>query len=191
MCKMIKTTRLVLRPWKEADLEAFAKLNADAKVMEHFPATLTKEESDALAAKIRAKFDQKGWGLFAVSIPGAADFIGFIGLAEPSFEAHFTPAVEIGWRLAPQYWGKGYATEGALAVLKYGFEVLGLKEIVSFTAVQNKRSRAVMERIGMHRDQKDDFDHPKLPDGHRIKKHVLYRIGVADYFCNNQPGNVR
>ncbi len=179
---MIKTKRLILRPWNEEDFEPFAKLNADARVMEYFPSVLAKDVSDALARINMTKFQEKGWGKWAVSAPGVADFIGFIGLAIPEFEAHFTPAVEIGWRLGYEYWGKGYATEGALAVLQYGFETLDLPEIVSFTTVENQRSRQVMEKIGLHRDPQDDFDHPKLPEGHPLRRHVLYRLKKEDYF---------
>jgi 3-dehydroquinate dehydratase/shikimate dehydrogenase len=119
--------------------------------------------------------------LWAVSIPDVADFVGFIGLAEPSFNAHFTPAVEVGWRLAFDHWGKGYATEGAKAALEYGFETLNLNEIVSFTAIQNMRSRRIMEKIGMQHDPKDDFDHPKLPEGHPLRRHVLYRMNQQQW----------
>lgn len=173
---MIKTNRLLLRPWRDEDLEPFAKMNADPKVMECFPATLTRQQSDDLAKKIITKMEKQGWGLWAVSVPGIADFIGFIGLSIPSFEAHFTPAVEVGWRLAHPFWGKGYATEGARAVLEYGFKELDLKEIVSFTAANNARSIHVMEKIGMHRNPKDDFDHPMLKEGDPLRRHVLYRI---------------
>jgi 3-dehydroquinate dehydratase/shikimate dehydrogenase len=175
----LKTKRLILRPWKETDLAPFAKLNADPKVMEYFPSILSREESDHLAQKMQSKMEERGYGMWAVSIPEIADFIGFIGLNhqdKSTFPAHFTPAVEIGWRLAATYWGKGYATEGAKAVLAYGFEHLHLEEIVSFTAVQNMRSRRIMEKIGMHHDSKDDFDHPKLPEGHALRRHVLYRL---------------
>jgi 3-dehydroquinate dehydratase / shikimate dehydrogenase len=172
----IKTTRLFLRPWEETDLIPFAELNADPRVMEYFPSTLSKEESDQLAHKIQSKFEQKGWGLWAVAAPGVADFIGFIGLNEVPFKAHFTPAIEIGWRIAFNHWDKGYATEGAQAVLQYGFETLKLKEIVSFTVAQNFRSRRIMEKIGMKHNPVDDFDHPKLPEGHPLRRHVLYRI---------------
>jgi 3-dehydroquinate dehydratase / shikimate dehydrogenase len=172
----IKTKRLILRPWQEKDLKPFAALNADHRVMEYFPSLLTQKESDDRVHSWQAKIKAKGWGLWAVSISDIADFIGFIGLEYVNFEAHFTPAVEIGWRLAYPFWGKGYATEGALACLKYGFEILELEEIVSFTAVQNMRSRAVMERIGMHHDIKDDFNHPKLFEGHSLRRHVLYRL---------------
>lgn len=172
----LKTKRLILRPWKETDWAPFIAMNADSKVMEYFPSILSPQESDTLAERISSTMHEQGWGLWAVSVPDRADFIGFIGLARPSFEAHFTPAVEIGWRLAYDYWGKGYATEGANAVLRYGFETLNLKEIVSFTAAQNMRSRRIMEKIGMHHDSKDDFDHPKLPKGHVLRRQVLYRI---------------
>lgn len=180
----LKTQRLILRPWCEQDLEPFAKLNADPKVMEYFPTTLSKAESDQLAKRIKTKMDEKVWGMWAVSVPGVAEFIGFIGLNiedQVSFPAPFTPAVEVGWRIAFEYWGKGYATEGAKAALAYGFETLNLDEIVSFTAVQNMRSRRVMERIGMHHDPKDDFDHPKLLEGHPLRKHVLYRLSQEEW----------
>ena len=173
---IIRTERLILRSWCDEDLELFAELNADPKVMEYFPAPLNHRESDALAERIIGKIKEQGWGLWAVSVPGIADFIGFIGLAVPEFEAHFTPAVEVGWRLAYKFWGQGYATEGALAALKYGFDTLNLEEIVSFTAITNKRSMAVMKKIGMQHNPKDDFDHPKLHEGHPLRKHVLYRL---------------
>lgn len=181
---IIQTKRLVLRQWRKEDLAPFAALNADPKVMEYFPSTLSREESDSLAHRIQSKMEERGYGMWAVAIPGIADFIGFIGLNnedKSTFPAHFTPAVEIGWRLGFDYWGKGYATEGAKAVLAYGFESLNLEEIVSFTAVQNMRSRRIMEKIGMHHDSKDDFDHPKLPEGHALRRHVLYRIGQQEW----------
>ncbi|MES2200329.1 MAG: GNAT family N-acetyltransferase [Chlamydiota bacterium] len=144
---IIQTKRLILRPWKEEDLKPFAKLNADLRVMEHFLAPLNREESDQLAKRISLKLQDQGWGLWAVSVPGVAEFIGFIGLSEPTFSAHFTPAVEVGWRLMYKYWGQGYATEGALAVIKYGFETLKLNEIVSFTATSNNlKSRKIIPR---------------------------------------------
>jgi 3-dehydroquinate dehydratase/shikimate dehydrogenase len=176
---VIQTKRLILRPWREADLEPFASLNADSRVMEHFPSTLSKEESDQMAKRIQGKIEDRGWGLWAVALKETEEFIGFIGLNDldsATFPVHFAPTVEIGWRLAFDYWGKGYATEGARACLKYGFETLQLPEIVAFTAVQNLRSRAVMERLGMHRNPTDDFDHPKLPEGHPLRRHVLYRL---------------
>lgn len=173
----IDTPRLRLRPWREADLPAFAAMNADPKVMEFFPKPLSPAESDALAARIRENFARRGFGLWAVEVPGVADFIGFVGLSVPGFSAHFTPCVEIGWRLAHEHWGRGYATEAARASLEFGFGRLPLDEIVSFTTATNRRSQAVMERIGMTRTPDDDFDHPALSEGHPLRRHVLYRIG--------------
>jgi RimJ/RimL family protein N-acetyltransferase len=144
--------------------------------MEYFPAALSREESDALASRIEAHFEQHSFGLWAVEIPNVTSFAGFIGLSVPRFDTHFTPCVETGWRLAAEHWGLGYATEGALAVLDFGFKALGLDEVVSFTAPGNLRSRRVMEKIGMVHDPADDFDHPALPDGHRLRRHVLYRM---------------
>lgn len=146
---MIETGRLLLRRWRDSDREPFAALNADPLVMEHFPATLSREESDALVDRIEAGFEQNGFGLWAVEASGS--FIGFTGLSVPTFTARFTPCVEVGWRLARTAWGHGYATEAARAVLDHGFGGLGLAEIVSFTVVDNVRSRAVMRRIGMTR----------------------------------------
>jgi 3-dehydroquinate dehydratase/shikimate dehydrogenase len=177
----IKTERLLLRPWKEEDLEPFARLNADPRVMEYFPSLKTREESDASVKIASNHIERCGWGFWAVSLIQTGEFIGFIGLDDVHFTAPFTPAVEIGWRLAFDYWGKGYATEGALASLKYGFEKLQLETIVSFATVQNMRSRAVMERIGMHHDPKDDFDHPKMPEGHPLRRHVLYRLNASEW----------
>ena len=143
--------------------------------MAYFPAPLSRHESDVLVTRIEAHFAEHGFGLWAVEIPHVVPFAGFIGLAIPRFTAHFTPCVEIGWRLAAAHWGQGYATEGARAVLRFGFETLGLNEIVSFTLPANHRSRRVMERIGMHHNLADDFDHPALPEGHPLRRHVLYR----------------
>jgi RimJ/RimL family protein N-acetyltransferase len=170
---LITTERLRLRQWRDDDLEPFAALNADPAVMEFFPAPLTREQSDALAARERAAIDERGWGLWAVE-DDAHELAGFVGLSVPSFEAHFTPAVEIGWRLAREHWGRGYATEAACAVLAFGFDELGLDEIVSFTAEINARSRRVMERIGMTHDAAGDFDHPRVAAG-PLRRHVLYR----------------
>jgi len=151
-------------------------MSADPVVMEHFPSTLTRAESDAAAARIRAEMAERGFGLWAVEAPGVAPFVGFTGLAVPRFEAHFTPCVEVGWRVAREYWGRGFASEAARATLAHGFESLGLDQIVSFTAVGNARSRRVMEKIGMTRDPADDFEHPSLAPGHPLRRHVLYRI---------------
>ncbi|SIO35591.1 ribosomal-protein-alanine N-acetyltransferase [Singulisphaera sp. GP187] len=174
--RFLRSDRLLLRPWCEADLEPFAAMNADAAVMEYFSKTLNRQESDSLATRFRDLLDRQGYGLWALEVPDVASFIGFVGLHHETFEAPFTPCVEIGWRLARAHWGKGYATEAARGALRYGFERLGLDEIVSFTVPDNTRSRAVMERIGMTRSEAEDFDHPKLPVGHRLRRHVLYRI---------------
>jgi RimJ/RimL family protein N-acetyltransferase len=171
----IDTHRLLLRDWLAEDLPAFAAMNADPRVMEFLPKPLDRAESDARAAGIRDHFTRHGFGLWAVEVRGVADFIGFVGLSVPGFEAHFTPCVEVGWRLAFEHWGLGYATEAARAALDFGFQSLALQEIVSFTVPANRRSTAVMERIGMTRAPADDFDHPTLPEGHRLRRHVLYR----------------
>lgn len=172
----LRTERLLLRGWREADLEPFAALNGDPETMRYFPAPLTRDESDALAAHARDQLETEGWGLWAVEVPGTADFVGFVGLAIPSFEESFTPAVEVGWRLGREHWGNGYATEAARAAVAYGFGELGLDEIVSFTSTLNVPSMRVMERIGMTRDPAEDFDHPRVPVGHPLRRHVLYRL---------------
>jgi ribosomal-protein-alanine N-acetyltransferase len=161
----------VLRRWRDEDLEPFAAMGADPEVMEHFPSRLSRAESDAAAARIRAHFDREGFGLWAVEVPGVAPFIGFTGLARPSF----MPVVEIGWRLARPFWGAGYATEAARASLAWGFTNVQVDEIVAFVRPGNVRSKNVMERIGMKRDRSADFDHPLIPEGHS-RLHFLYRI---------------
>jgi RimJ/RimL family protein N-acetyltransferase len=177
----LTTARLRLRQWREEDLAPFAALNADPQVMEFFPRVLTRAESDAVAGRIRDHFARHGFGLWAVEAPGAADFVGFVGLAVPSFEAHFTPCVEIGWRLAREHWGHGYATEAATAALAFGFGDRALEEIVAFTVPANIPSRRVMGRLGMRRLPSDDFEHPAIADGHPLRSHVLYRLRRADW----------
>jgi 3-dehydroquinate dehydratase / shikimate dehydrogenase len=175
----IKTKRLILRPWSDEDLEPFAQMNADPHVREYFPGLLSRQESNASVKVMSDHIQRCGWGFWAASLALTGEFIGFIGLEDVHFTAPFNklaPAVEIGWRLAFNYWGKGYATEGALAALEYGYEKLNLEEIVSFTAVVNQRSRHVMEKVGMHHSLEDDFDHPKLSEGHLLRRHVLYRL---------------
>lgn len=174
----LRTDRLILRPWREDDFTPFAAMSADPKVMEHFPSTLKREDSDAVATRLKAHIDTHGFGFWALEVPGVAPFIGFAGLLHVSFDAPFAPAVEIGWRLAPQYWGVGYASEAARAALAHGFGPLGLSEIVSFTIPANTRSQAVMHRIGMARDPADDFVHPRVPENHPMSRHVLYRISA-------------
>jgi RimJ/RimL family protein N-acetyltransferase len=173
--KQLQTPRLLLRRWVQTDRPAFAALNADERVMEHFPSVLTRAESDAAADRIELHFERHGFGLWALEIPGVVPFAGFVGLAVPAFEAHFTPCVEIGWRLVAEHWGFGYATEAAREVLNFAFAELRLAEVVSFTVPNNQRSRRVMERIGMTHDPADDFEHPNQPEPGR--HHVLYRIG--------------
>jgi RimJ/RimL family protein N-acetyltransferase len=173
---LIETERLLIRHWREEDREAFYRLNADARVMEFMPACLTRPESDMLFERINEHFRKHGFGLYAVELREDRTFIGYVGLAVPSFKAHFTPCVEIGWRLSAAYWGRGLATEGARVVVKHGFGELGLDEIVSFTVPENLRSRRVMEKIEMTHDGSDDFDHPNLPEGHPLSRHVLYRL---------------
>jgi RimJ/RimL family protein N-acetyltransferase len=199
----LSTPRLLLRPWQDSDREPFAQMNADPRVMEFLIGPLSREESDRLVDHIQAHFQQHGFGLFAAelreassrttepdspktsprprlsSASSAVSFIGFIGLAVPAFEAHFTPCVEIGWRLAPAHWGCGLATEGARAVLRYAFETLALEEVVSLTVPANLASRRVMEKVGMTHSPADDFDHPLLPPGHPLRRHVLYRLRRA------------
>ncbi len=177
----MQTDRLILRTWRDDDLTAFAELTADARVMRHFPATLSREESDAVAARIRAHIDEHEFGFWAVEVPGGAAFIGFVGLSRPRFEAHFTPCVEIGWRLAHAHWGKGYATEAARAAVDFGFSELDLDEIVSFTVPANGGSRRVMEKLGMTHATHDDFDHPSLAAADPLCRHVLYRLSKANW----------
>jgi RimJ/RimL family protein N-acetyltransferase len=172
----IATERLILRRWQARDREPFARMNRDPQVMEHFPAPLTKLESDALVERIEAHFLQHGFGLYALELRHHGAFIGFAGISVPAFQAHFTPCVEIGWRIAAEHWGRGLATEAARAVVRHAFHALGLAALVSFTVPANARSRRVMEKLGMAHDPADDFDHPNLPDGHALRHHVLYRL---------------
>jgi RimJ/RimL family protein N-acetyltransferase len=173
---VVTTERLRLRRWLPADAEPFAALNADPRVMEFLGPPLSRAESDAFIARVETRYREHGIAWWAVEIPGVTPFAGFLGLSVPSLVAHFTPCVEVGWRLAPEHWGHGYATEGARAALRYGFETLGLREIVAQTSVPNVRSRRVMEKIGMTRDPGDDFEHPQVPEGSALRPHVLYRI---------------
>jgi RimJ/RimL family protein N-acetyltransferase len=176
---LIQTKRLLLRRWTEEDREPFYRLNSDSRVMEFMPACMTRPESDQLFERIEEHFRKREFGLYAAELRQDRTFIGFIGLSVPSFEASFTPCVEIGWRLSADHWGCGLATEGALAVVKHAFGELGLDEIASFTVPENVRSRRVMEKIGMTHDASEDFDHPNLPEGHPLRRHVLYRLRRA------------
>ncbi|WP_420402444.1 GNAT family N-acetyltransferase [Nisaea sp.] len=178
---MIESARLLLRRWRPEDRAPFAALNASAKVTEFLPKQLTRAESDDLLDRVEAHFEKRGFGLFAVERKDTGACIGWTGLSVPRFEAPFMPAVEIGWRLAEEHWGHGYATEAARRVLEFGFGVLDLEEIVSFTVPANLRSQAVMERLGMRRDADGDFEHPLLEPGHPLRPHVLYRLRREDF----------
>jgi RimJ/RimL family protein N-acetyltransferase len=178
---VIDTARLQLCEWRDDHRAPFAALNADPEVMEHLPSVLTRAMSDAFVDRIRSHFDRHGYGLWALHVRATGEFIGYTGLVLQTFPAHFTPAVEVGWRLARAHWGQGYATEGARAALEVGFTRLGLDEIVSMTVPANARSRRVMERIGMTRDSADDFDHPRVPAGNPMRRHLLYRLSRADW----------
>ena len=183
----LRTDRLLMRRWREADREAMAAITADPEVQRYYPAPLTRAETDEFIDRIEAEFDERGWALWALEVAGTGEMIGYTGLEIPGFEAHFTPAVEVGWRLARGAWGHGYATEAARAAVDYGFRELGLDEIVSFTVPANARSRAVMERLGMTHDPAEDFDHPGLPEGHALRRHVLYRISAEEHSAAALP----
>jgi RimJ/RimL family protein N-acetyltransferase len=175
-----ETERLVLRHWRQSDKDPFARMNADARVMEFMPCALTRGQSDELADRIEAHFRRYGFGLCAVELRNKLALIGFIGLNVPSFHAHFTPCVEIGWRLSADCWGQGLATEGARRMVEYASEQLRLAALVSFTVPANVRSRRVMEKLGMSRNAADNFDHPAFPEGHPLRKHVLYRLSLSE-----------
>jgi RimJ/RimL family protein N-acetyltransferase len=172
----LRTERLVLREWCADDLAPFAALNADPEVMRYFPGTQDRAASDATVQRIQAHFAEHGWGWWAVEVPGVTDFAGFIGLSYVAADAPFAPAVEVGWRLAKEHWGHGYATEGARAAVDFGFSTVGLAEIVSMTTSSNRPSRRVMEKLGMTCHPADDFDHPRVPVGNPLRRHVLYRL---------------
>ena len=171
-----RTSRLLLRPWRDEDIAAFAQMSTDPAVMEYLlPLSQRGSSVETWVAQKRAHWAEHGFGQWVVELPGGARFIGVVGLETVSYEAHFTPAVEVAWRLARPYWGQGYATEAARAALDYGFSGLGLQEIVAVTVPANQRSRRVMERLGMIRSHEDDFDHPRVPAG-LLRRHVLYRL---------------
>jgi RimJ/RimL family protein N-acetyltransferase len=177
----ITTERLVLRRWREQDREPFAHFNADPRVMEFQLSALSRQQSDQFVDRIEAHFREYGFGLYAVELRSSGRFIGFIGLQLPAFDAPFALRFEIGWRLAADVWGQGLATEGGRAAVQHAFENLSLNEIVSFTAVINTRSRRVMLKLGMTHDPAEDFDHPHVPEGHPLRRHVLYRLKAADW----------
>ncbi len=173
---VLETARLVLRPWRDADVAPYVALCTDPEVMRYFPTVPTTEAAAEQAARLRAGVERDGYGLWATEVRATGEFIGFVGLAVPSFEAPFTPCMEVGWRLARSVWGRGYAPEAAGAALEFGFVSLKQCEIVSFTSTTNLPSQRVMKKLGMRTDPREDFDHPALPDGHPLRRHVLYRI---------------
>jgi RimJ/RimL family protein N-acetyltransferase len=177
----LASPRLRLRQWQDSDLAPFAALNADARVMHYMPRCLESAESDMLAGRYRARIAERGWDLWALERRDDGRFIGALGLTVATFPAPFTPCVEIAWRLAREQWGQGLATEAAAAVLRFGFETLALTEVLAFTVPENLRSRALMERLGMRRSPSEDFDHPRLPQGHHLRRHVLYRLGRGEW----------
>lgn len=185
----LRTERLILREWREGDLPLFAAMNSDPEVMRFMPKLLSRDECATRIQSIRDHFRVHGFGLWAVEVREVLPFVGFVGLNIPRFEAPFMPCVEIGWRLAREAWGQGFATEAARAAVAFGFDVLGLQEIVSYTVPENVRSRRVMERLGMQHDPTGDFDHPLLAEGHPLRKHVLYRLGrpTTDPCHSNSP----
>lgn len=176
----IETPRLALRPWRDTDFDAWAALCADPRVMEFLRPFSGREEAIERAAALKSRLDRQGFGWWALEVKGGPPFAGCLALQDVPFEAHFTPALEVGWWLASEQWGHGYATEGASALLRYAFEQLGRDEVVAFTAAVNVRSQRVMQRLGMTRDEQDDFDHPRLEADHPLRKHVLYRISRAE-----------
>jgi len=177
---VIETDRLILRPWRTADHAPFGAMNTDPEVMRHFPSLMTRAQSDTMAVRLAERMDRQGFGLYAVEVRGGAPFVGYVGL-QPVVPPHpAAPATEIGWRLARHAWGRGYATEAARACLDLAFDRLGLDEVVSFTAIGNLPSQAVMQRIGLRRDPARDFEHPALPVGDVLRPHVFYSLRRTD-----------
>lgn len=178
-----KTDRLIARQWRDEDAEDFAQMNADPRVMQYFPACLSRDKSDAAFAAMRSIIAEQGWGFWAIEEQATQRFIGFVGLNTPSPELPFSPCTEIGWRLAHEFWGQGYATEAAQGALRCGFTQLMLAEIVSFTSIHNQPSQAVMRRLGMIQDA-ENFQHPKVASGHALREHCLYRLPQARWAAN-------
>jgi len=181
----LETPRLLLRQWRDQDREPFAAMNADPAVMEYFPTLQGRTASDSSIDAWMSQFATNGWSNWAVEVRASGEFIGFVGLSVPRRALPFSPCVEVGWRLARAHWGHGYATEAARTALRVGFERLALPEIVSFTAVGNQRSRAVMERIGM-RNANQDFEHPGVPEGHPLRLHCLYRVSRVEWLQSSR-----
>ena len=174
--KTLETPRLILRQWRDEDVERWVAMCADPRVMEFFPSTIGREQAEKMAAGMRSGLERDGYGWWPIEVKGGAPFAGAILLQEIPFEAHFTPAMEVGWWLAFEQWGHGYATEGARAALDYAFGELQRSEIVAITTPVNQRSQRVMQRLGMTRDPNEDFENPRVALGHPLRTHVLYRI---------------
>jgi RimJ/RimL family protein N-acetyltransferase len=177
----VRTERLTLRGWRPEDRAPFAAMNADPRVSEHLLGPISPDDSDEMVDRVMTCWSRRGYGLWAAERRDSGTFIGYVGLWPATFDAHFTPAVEVGWRLAPEHWGHGFATEGGRAALRYGFDDIDLDEIVSFTAAVNTRSVRVMDRLGMRRDTDGDFDHPVMPLDHPARSHVLYRLSRKEW----------
>ena len=186
---LLSTERLYLRGWRDEDRDLYAAINSDPQVREFFPELLTREQSDAQIAVFEDHFAAHGFGMWALELRETGALIGFTGMDLATYDAHFAPAVEIGWRLARSAWGHGYASEAAREVLRYGFDELELEEIVACTTPANLRSRAVMERLAMTRDPGEDFDHPEVAAGHPLCRHVLYRLSAARWRALESPAN--
>lgn len=180
----ITTTRLILRQWQDSDFAPFAAMSADLQVMEFFQSTMSREKSEEMLTRCRDMITERGWGIWAVELRETGEFIGFVGLHTPGYDLSFNPCVEIAWRLKVEVWGKGYCTEAARAVLDAGFNQLGLKEIVAYTALPNVRSAAVMKKLGMKSDPQENFNHPMVEEGHWLREHCLYRLARDEYVIN-------
>lgn len=177
----LETERLILREWKKSDHEKFARINHDPLIMEYFPRTLDAKDTDKLVERFQKHFKKYGYGFYALELKESGEFIGFVGINHVEIDVPFKPAVEIAWRLDYEYWGQGYATEAAQAVLRHAFSELGLKEVVAYTVFDNNRAIHIIEKLGMKRDPKGDFSYPKLPDDHPMSRHVLYRLKQKDF----------
>lgn len=180
----LRTDRLLLRQWKEEDFPLFARMTSDPIVMQYYPGTLSEDESNAMASKIRALISERSWGFWAVETIQENIFIGFVGLHKPTYDLPVTPCVEVGWRLGKEYWGNGYATEAARESLRFAFEELVLDEVYSFASVSNKKSRSVMARLNMS-NTGNNFEHPIIPEGHALREHVLYKITKEQWKIHN------
>jgi len=187
---ILETKRLILRTWQDDDLEPMTAINQDPKVMEYFPSIQDRDSTYCFIECVKKHQEQHGFSLYALALKPTGEMIGFVGLQYAQFNAHFTPAVEVGWRLAFEHWKKGYATEAAQAVLHYAFTQLDLDEIVSFTTSGNIASQRVMEKIGLHHNKKDDFDHPKLSTISPLCRHVLYRITKQEYLAKSVKNRI-